>query len=590
MKLVSRIVCALFLSIITHNARAATWYVATNGNDGADGTNWATAKQTIQAGIDLAAVNDTVLVSNGVYSTGGYKDIISGLTNRILLYQPVIVQSVNGPTNTIIQGVGPSGNGAVRCSCLVSGASLVGFTLINGHTRTNGFTYMSDSTNYFDKCGGGIFAYPGAVVSNCIVTGCSSFDSPLGGAVSGGRLDGCTLSGNSALGSSGSGGGAGFSVLYNCNIISNRADSAGGGVDSCDLYNCALFGNSASNRGGGTDYSTLYNCTVIGNTAEQGGGAYDSTLHDCALVGNGASSGGGSAYNALYNCTVISNTAAYGGGAYNSTLYNCSLIGNSATNIGGGAAYSTLYNCTLTSNSAGMGGGVYNGTLYNSIVYFNTASLDDNFRNSQFTNSCTTPLPPGAGNITNNPQFVNATGRNYHLKAGSPCTDKGSNLFAQGTVDLDGNPRILNGIVDMGAYEYQYNAGYWAWAGAITNGLTNFGDCATGDGYPNLLKFATGSSPTNSDALARMGGVQTNGVLMLQFNRNTNAADTTLIVEAANSVSNGSSWSGIATNINGSWGGATNVAEVGTTSPVSVTVADSSPATNRFLRLRVSRP
>jgi hypothetical protein len=32
---------------------AATWYVTTNGYDEAAGTDWATAKQTIQSAIDI---------------------------------------------------------------------------------------------------------------------------------------------------------------------------------------------------------------------------------------------------------------------------------------------------------------------------------------------------------------------------------------------------------------------------------------------------------------------------------------------------------------------------------------------------------
>ena len=77
---------------------------------------------------------------------------------------------------------------------------------------------------------------------------------------------------------------------------------------------------------------------------------------------------------------------------------------------------------------------------------------------------------------------------------------------------------------------------------------------------------------------------------MLSFNRNTNAVDATLIVESAETVASGATWNGIATNINGSWGGATNVTENGSVDPVSVTVQDPSPASNRFIRLRVTRP
>ena len=45
-----------------------------------------------------------------------------------------------------------------------------------------------------------------------------------------------------------------------------------------------------------------------------------------------------------------------------------------------------------------------------------------------------------------------------HLSIGSPAIDAGNNTFIAGVIfDLDGNPRIMNGIVDMGAYEtYRY--------------------------------------------------------------------------------------------------------------------------------------
>lgn len=134
--------------------------------------------------------------------------------------------------------------------------------------------------------------------------------------------------------------------------------------------------------------------------------------------------------------------------------------------------------------------------------------------------------------------------------------------------------------------------GYDRWAGIITNGLTNYNQSASQDGYPNLLKYATGSSPTQSDTLAKMNSTQTsNGFFALTFNRNTNAADVTLIAEGSYATTNDARWNGIATNIHNSGWNSTNVTENGTGTPVRVTVQDNAaPMTNRFLRLRITRP
>ena len=132
--------------------------------------------------------------------------------------------------------------------------------------------------------------------------------------------------------------------------------------------------------------------------------------------------------------------------------------------------------------------------------------------------------------------------------------------------------------------------GYDVWAGGITNGLTNYNESATGDGYPNLLKYATGSSPTNSDALAHLSGTRSGGTLSLVFNRDTNAVDVTLIVEGSSVLTNDAGWVGITTNLGGAWFPPVAV-ETGSGSPVSVSVPDHlSSEPSRYLRLRVSRP
>ena len=390
---------------------------------------------------------------------------------------------------------------------------------------------------------------------------------------------------------------SGFSITNGATRNSGEwYDFIGGGVrcgsTNETISNCVITGNSAT-FGGGAYQGTLNNCTLSGNSAFDGGGSCIGTLNNCTLSGNSASFGGGAYGSTLNNCTLTGNSAFDGGGGSgDGTLNNCTLAGNSASTNGGGAFAGTLNNCTLTGNSASQnGGGSYYGTLNNCIVYYNTALDGANYNSSTFSYSCTTPAPSGIGNITNDPQFVNAAIGDNRLSTNSPCIDKGDNASVLETTDLDGNPRIVNGLVDMGAYESQVLRGYWDWASEITNGLTNYNDCATGDGFPNLLKYATGGSPTDSDDLPRLDCTKSNGVPVLIFHRNTNAGDATLIVQGAFAISNGALWSGLATNRNGSWGGANNVSESGAGNPVTCRVLDTTPMpTNRFLRLKVTRP
>ena len=314
----------VFLSLVllsALNALALTRYVnASNPTPASPYTSWATAATNIQSAIDAATAGDSILVTNGVYQTGG-RVVYGSLTNRVVINKAVTVQSVNGPTVTVIKGYRvpgvTNGNGAVRCVYLTNGASLSGFTLTNGATRTAGDVGQ-------ERSGGGV-----------------------------------------------------WSESTNNQIL-----------------DCVVAGNSAAYRGGG---------------------AYRGTLNNCLLVGNSAGSGGG--------------------GAYGGTLNNCTLAGNLAS------AY---------------GGGVHLGTLNNCIVYFNTAATGSNYYGSTLNYCCTTPMPAGGiGNITNSPLFMDQAGGNLRLQATSPCVNAGNNSYVNGSTDLDGNPRISGGTVDMGAYEFQ---------------------------------------------------------------------------------------------------------------------------------------
>jgi len=342
--------------------------------------SWNTAARNIQQAVNAASTGDLVLVTNGLYKTGGA--VVSGsLTNRVAVTKALVLQSVNGPAVTIIEGNQVPGNygdgdGAVRCVFLADNAVLIGFTLTNGATRTSGEFNL-------EQCGAGLWCSPGAVASNCVLVGNSAWN--FGGAAFHGTLNNCSIISNLAY----RGGAAISATLNNCLIVSNWAERLGGAVSDCSLSNCKLTGNSGWNGGGGW-YSTFNNCILSGNSAGTGGGG-----HGC-------------------------------------TFNNCTLTGNSAVNSGGGAL---------------------NSTVNNSIVYNNNGGNYDS--SCTFSYSCTTPAPGGTANTASEPLFVNAGTGDLHLQSNSPCINTGTNVYASATNDFDANARIVDNVVDMGAYEFQ---------------------------------------------------------------------------------------------------------------------------------------
>ena len=215
-----------------------------------------------------------------------------------------------------------------------------------------------------------------------------------------------------------------------------------------------------------------------------------------------------------------------GGGAYLSKLFNCLVVSNVASSSGGGASRGTLNNCTIIGNSASTyGGGVdgsSDGVLNNCIVFNNSAPANANyFRNSfnaygSMNNCCTIPFSTnGVGNITNQPGFLDLAGKDFHLQSNSPCVNAGNNSYVTNATDFDGNPRIVGGTVDMGAYEFQTPASIisYAWLqqyGLPTDGSADFID-SDGTGMINQQKWIAGLNPTNpASILAMLPPVATN--------------------------------------------------------------------------------
>ena len=307
-------------------------------------------------------------------------------------------------------------------------------------------------------------------------------------------------------------------VLTNVNINNNKTyplpvntlGHLGGGMynnhSSPVLTNVVISENYAAMGGGiyNIDSSNviLTNVIISNNTSGDGGGIYswlsNVVLTNVVISGNIAYSGGGGMYND-YECSPILTNVAIIGNKVVHTIQGEGSLCNSTRSGGGifnGVAHPILTNVTISGNYAYHGGGICEShsqsIIRNSIIWGNYAT-DIGKNTAVYVLSCNVIIPcqiqyyhslvernidTGAawdptlgfdmGNnlpCNANPLFVapepafNAptTAGDYRLTRCSPAINVGYNAYLNNTIttDLDNAPRISNGIIDMGAYEFQ---------------------------------------------------------------------------------------------------------------------------------------
>lgn len=307
-----------------------------------------------------------------------------------------------------------------------------------------------------------------------------------------------TLAGNTAIGGAAGDGGPGGGGMGGPGDGGTGGNCYGGGIyhqsGNIEIKNCDLTNNSVNAGTGGDGWDAedggdsfggaiyavsgeiaIENCQFSDNLSNAGTGGYG---YDGGDGGHGGHSYGGaiwaSSNTSIKNSNIISNSVG-GGDAGGASFYYFSYSGNGGNGYGGGIYSSSgnpeIANCTIIDNSAsggarGMGGYYWGnpGTGYGSAMYCGSGTTVNNsiVWANQITGSPIIKYSDvqggyaGEGNIDAYPVFIDKDNDDYHLSLASPCINAGDpNGVYTDQNDIDGEPRMMDGRVDMGADEYR---------------------------------------------------------------------------------------------------------------------------------------
>ncbi len=499
----------LFAIAVPGSVRAATITVTSTADDGSSGTlRQALAAALDHDTIDATGVSGTILLTSGelligksvtINGPGAANLAVNGNAHgRVFHIAAGETVSISGltVTNGYASGPFPANQAGgiwndhavlTLSNCVISGNSAAG----DGGGVTNDAFDHGSATLEVDNCtisnnsalcagacynGGGVRNWGGPAATTTVT------NSTITGNRAGYEGGGISSSGNVTVSSS--------------TITGNSAGSHGGGIYSNTgalmVSNSTVSDNSAGGAGGGidNDYSgtpTVIDSTVSGNSSVVGGGGINSlarsdgplTVSNSTISGNSFSQsdqGGGGIANAgdamVVNSTISGNSTPANGGvgggivnaSYSLTVKDCTFSGNSANgNLGSGGG--AIFNWTGGTTHIGdtvLNAGTTGGTLFNNsgaIISLGYNLSSDSGGGFLTATGDQINSPPLLGALQDNggPTFTHA------LIPGSPAIDAGDPAFDPNSFDPplsddqrgSGFPRVVNGRIDIGAFEVQ---------------------------------------------------------------------------------------------------------------------------------------